>query len=112
MKLEQAISLVKKYLLDSETEINNFGSALPDYVNPNIKLQILNDKTEEHEFGWVFYYDSAKYIETEDFRDALAGNAPLIVDRNTGEIFVTGTAHETEYYINNYMKNRDPHNES
>lgn len=99
IKLEQAISLVERYLRKSETEMNNFGSALPGFVNPNTKLHILNDITEEHEFGWAFYYNSAKYIETEDFRDAIAGNAPLIVARNTGQIFETGTAYETEYYI-------------
>ena len=40
--LEQAISLVEAYLREAEAEINNFGSGLPGYVNPNIKLQILS----------------------------------------------------------------------
>jgi len=112
MKLEQAISVVEKYLRDSEAEINDFGSALPGYVNPNIKLQILKDEIEEHEFGWVFHYDSARHIETGDSRDGLVGNAPLIVDRHTGQILVTGAAQETEYYVNNYIRNGDPHDES
>ncbi len=112
MKLQQAIALVEKYLRDAEAEINQFGSALPGYVNPNIKLQILQDQIEEYEFGWVFHYDSAGHIESGDVRDGLVGNAPLIVDRHTGQILETGTARETEYYVNNYLRNGDPHDES
>ena len=112
MKLEQAIALVEEYLRDSEAEINDFGSALPGYVNPNIKLQIVKDAIEEHEFGWVFRYDSARHIETGDFRDGLVGNAPLIVDRHSGQILETGTAEEIDFYVNNYLRNGDPHDES
>jgi hypothetical protein len=112
MTHEQAIELVEDYLRESEAGINSFGSALPGYVNPNVKLEILSDRTEEHDFGWVFYYDSAEHIQTGDFREGLVGNAPLIVDRNSGQIVETGTAHEAEYYVNNYMRNGDPHDES
>jgi len=112
MKLEQAIALVEKYLRDSEAEINDFGSALPGYVNPNVKLQILEDQIEEHEFGWVFHYNTARPIETGDVLDGMVGNAPLIVDRHTDQLLVTGTARETGYYVNNYIRNGDPHDES
>ena len=112
MKLEQAIALVEKYLRDSEAQINAFGSALPGYINPNIKLQILKDDIEAHEFGWVFHYDPARHIETGDFQDGLVGNAPLIVDRHRGQIVETGTARETDYYVNNYIRNGDPNDES
>lgn len=109
---EQAISLVEAYLREAEAGINNYGSGLPGYVNPNVELQILSEQTEEHHFGWVFHYDSADHIQTGEFRGGLAGNAPLIVDRNSGQIVETGTAHETEYYVNNYIRNGDPHDES
>ena len=78
MKLEQAIALVENYLRNAEAQSNAFGSALPGYVNPHSKLQIVKDAIEEHEFGWVFHYDTARHIETGDFQDGLVGNAPLI----------------------------------
>jgi hypothetical protein len=112
MDINQATSMVKDYLSKSETEMNNHGSALPNYENPNIKLAILDDSTEEHEFGWVFFYNSVKFIESGNFRDALGGNAPLIIDRTLGELIETGTARETEYYVRNYIKNGDPNVES
>ena len=111
MEIAEAIEIVEKYLSVEAKEMNNFGSALPGHVNPNIKLQILHDYTEEYDFGWVFFYNSAKYIETGDYREALVGNAPLIFDKRSKEIIVTGTAHDVSFYIGNYIKTGDPHNE-
>ena len=112
MTLEQAIALVEKYLRDAEARINDFGSALPGHVDRNTRLQILKDQIEEHEFGWVLHYNTARQFETGDVLDGMVGNAPLIVDRHTGQLLETGTAHETEYYVNNYIRNRDPHDDS
>lgn len=111
MNLEEAINVVESNLAEQAQEMNSMGSALPGYVNPNVKLKIISESTEEYDFGWVFYYNSEKYLESGDFREALGGNAPLIVNKESGELIVTGTAHETAYYINNYIKTGDPHNE-
>ena len=111
MEIAEAVEIVEKYLQRQAIEMNNFGSGLPGHANPNVKLQILAERTEEYEFGWVFYYDSARFIETGDSREALVGNAPLIINRKIGELVVTGTAHDTEYYVDNYIKTGDPHNE-
>ena len=50
----------------------------------------------------MFFYQSSKYLETGDFRDQLAGNAPYIVNRTNGLLFETGTAHELDFYIEQY----------
>lgn len=60
----------------------------------------LEDSIIEREDYWVFFYDSAKFIETGNWSYALAGNAPLIVDKYEGQLYVTGTAHSIEYYMN------------
>jgi hypothetical protein len=36
-----------------------------------IKLALLDDQTLERDFGWVFFYNSQKYLESQDFRDML-----------------------------------------
>ena len=41
MEIDSAIKLVNHYLRESENEMNSFGSGLPDYVNPEIELQII-----------------------------------------------------------------------
>ena len=111
MEIVEAIEIVEKYLSRQALEMNNFGSTLPGYVNPNINLQILAESTEEYDFGWVFYYNSAKFIQIGDSREALLGNAPLIINKESAELVVTGTAHDISYYVNNYIKTGDPHNE-
>ena len=68
----------------------------------NSGVAVLEEETIEHEWGWVFFYQSKEYIKTRDFRDALAGNAPYIVNRNNGQIKATGTAHPIEHYIQEY----------
>ncbi|MGC4885584.1 YrhB domain-containing protein [Micromonospora sp. DT227] len=56
-------------------------------------------EVEERPGCWVFYYQSARYLQTGSFLDSVAGNAPIIVDRNTGQPHVTGTARSTAYYL-------------
>ena len=55
-------------------------------------LELLASATRTTDFGWVFFYNSKKYLETGEIRFALAGNAPLIVDALDGSLHVTGTA--------------------
>ena len=67
-------------------------------------LVVVDDGTIERLWGWVFFYNSARYLKTGNFLHALLGNAPFIVNRNTGEVRVTGTAYPTEYYISEYER--------
>jgi hypothetical protein len=61
----------------------------------------------EESFGWIFFYNSKQFIDTGDFSYAIAGNAPIIINRMTGELSVTGTAHSIEYYIEEYQRRID-----
>src|SRR6188768_3437442 len=83
-------------------EINR--SQKDDDAGTPIALAIVDEHTIERPWGWVFFYNSRRFVETRDFRHALAGNAPYIVNRHTGEIRLTGTAHKIEYYIAHYER--------
>lgn len=67
-----------------------------------ITLVIVDNEIIERDFGWVFFYNSKEFLETGNLSFALVGNAPLIVDKNSGKIIETGTAYPIEYYLNNY----------
>ena len=54
--------------------------------------------------GWVFFYNSKAYLETGDVRDMFAGNAPVIVSKDEGTLYETGTAYPIEHYIEKYEK--------
>ena len=68
------------------------------------KLVIIDNATINNDFGWVFFYNSNKYIETHNFSDMLVGTAPIIISRKDGSMHETGTAEPVEYYIENLKK--------
>jgi Immunity protein 35 len=81
----------------------------PDWLPEDDELVILEESTIEKPWGWVFFYTSRKWHETKDFRYALVGNAPTLVERNTGKLIGTGTALSMERYIENYERTGNPH---
>lgn len=80
----------------------------PDAQETGDSLVILHEQTLEKPWGWVFFYTSKQFQETGDFRFALAGNAPYIVERETGRVIETGTALPLDEYIANYERTGDP----
>jgi hypothetical protein len=69
-----------------------------------LELVLLDDFTLEQNFGWVFFYDSKRHNETASIRDAVAGNAPIVVTRVDGRVHVTGTALPLEHYLEKFNK--------
>jgi hypothetical protein len=93
MTKEAALQLVETYL-------RRLNAGRP------YELVVLDEYTRDEDFGWVFIYNTRRYAETRDRSWALGGNAPLIVDRVTGELHVTGTAHPLQHYIDDYRRKR------
>lgn len=92
MNLEEARAAVHAEL---ERKFVTWGRAPDAFV-------ILDESTRETSWGWVFFYDSRRFAETGDERDAFGGNAPLLVNRTSGEIRSAGTARPIEFYIEAY----------
>jgi hypothetical protein len=72
-------------------------------------LVVLDKATIEKPWGWVFFYTSRLWQETGDDRYLIGGNAPFIVERESGRMLVLGTALPLEHYIAFYEKYGDPH---
>jgi hypothetical protein len=70
---------------------------------------ILDRATIERSWGWVFFYQSRAYVESGDVSHALAGNAPLIVERDSGRVLVTGTGEPIESYLHKFEVTGDPY---
>ncbi|MDO1448244.1 YrhB domain-containing protein [Rhodocytophaga aerolata] len=66
------------------------------------ELIILDSETIEKENYWVFFYTSKLWFETNELRYAVAGNAPIIVNKKRGEMKLTGTAYPIEKYMAEY----------
>jgi Immunity protein 35 len=61
-------------------------------LKPGTELVILEDKTVEKDFGWVFFYTTKKYLESHNSRDLLPGNSPLVVERADGSTHFLSTS--------------------
>lgn len=70
----------------------------------DVPCVVVDDATIERPWGWVFFYQSERFLATQDVGDQLAGNAPFIVNRYTKEIRATGTAEPIEHYIAEYER--------
>ena len=55
-------------------------------------MVIQEKKTEERDFGWVFFYTTRKFLETGDKKYLVPGNAPLVVEREDGSTHFLGTS--------------------
>lgn len=65
----------------------------PWFTDPADGPALQWDATVELDFGWVFYWNSRRFLETGDVRHALVGNSPFVVDRRDGSVHPLGTGH-------------------
>ena len=80
-----------------------------EWLPADDEIVLVHSATIERPWGWVFFYTSRKWSETQDIQYALAGNAAIIVERNSAKLIETGTAHSAEHYIERYELTGDPH---
>ena len=92
MKYEAAKNLVYEFI----------NSRYED--NDDDEFVIVEGQIIETEFGWVFPYDSKKFLESGELIDAVLGNSPIIFDNRDETIHITGTSHGVEYYIDRHKK--------
>jgi hypothetical protein len=59
--------------------------------------------TMSRPYGWIFFYQSKDCLDNpNDPSRMLFGNAPIIIDRMTGELTVTGTGKPIKEYLADY----------
>ena len=69
---------------------------------PGDSFVILENSTIQRPFGWVFFFDSKRYLETDNVNDAIAGNGPIFVNQTDGTVKVGGSAKSVEAQIKEY----------
>lgn len=48
------------------------------------EVALIEKATQEFDVGWVFFYQSSRFLKTGDTQHALVGNAPLFVNQQDG----------------------------
>ena len=66
-------------------EAESIAQAEIDFPTPGRRV-LLREYTITKPYGWVFFYQSRKYVETRNPDERLVGNAPFLVDRFDGRI--------------------------
>ena len=69
---------------------------------PEDTVVIIDSATIEKDDYFVFFYNNEIFIKEGNISYALAGNAPIIINKHTGEKYITGTAESIEYYMEEY----------
>ncbi|MDB4946731.1 MAG: hypothetical protein JWP97_6265 [Labilithrix sp.] len=69
-------------------------------------LALVEEMTLEKPYGWVFFYNSRRYVETRDIFQSVAGNGPVVVLAATGEAVRLGSARRPEEEIAAFEKQR------
>ncbi|MBI3235583.1 MAG: hypothetical protein HYZ42_16350 [Bacteroidetes bacterium] len=69
---------------------------------PNDSLMIIDELTIEKPYAWIFTYTSKLWHETKDDKYIIAGNAPIIVDKQSGNQTTYSTAYNIENIIEKY----------
>ena len=82
-----------------------------EYINTYHKIRgdtlvILDEQTIEEEFGWIFFYQTKRGLETNMTRYKMVGNYPIIVDRLDGSIHYLDVENGIGMGIILYKKNR------
>jgi hypothetical protein len=100
---QDADRIVATWLDEHEIATFDFESPLPLHEDRHLQ-KLLVVRVDEHDFGWLYFYDSSRHVESGDVRDALVGNAPLIVDKGDGNLYITGTAQPIGHYLEEYRR--------
>lgn len=88
----EAQRLVEQYIVDRYEDCG----LMPEY-------------TQVFSFGWAFFFQSKKYIQTRAFTDQLIGQGPLLFNKETGEIVPTGSGRSAQQYAEAYEAHGDPY---
>lgn len=61
---------------------------LDEYVRGRFDFEVVIVDASIGDVGavWVFPYDGRAYVDLNDWREAMAGNVPIVVDKETGRV--------------------------
>ena len=77
-------------------------------VMSRLKSCELYEGAEEFDSCYAFYYQNRKYVETGDPEYMDVGHGPVLVTKDNGDLFYTGSAFDVNYYVRSLEGCGDP----
>ena len=96
-------------MIDRETAeqiVENYFTDYASKIGLDDEIVVLKEHTIEKEYGWVFFYDTRKHLETGNVSYALIGGGPIVVERKDGSLYFLGSAWGLEEAIRRYEERR------
>ncbi|QPJ63224.1 MAG: hypothetical protein G3M70_15620 [Candidatus Nitronauta litoralis] len=93
-------------MIDKESAYRVANEYLSERYESHMPVTILSEYTIEKNYGWLFFYNTKKYLETKIFRDGLAGNGPLLVEKSNGKVTALGSYTSPEEIIKDFERER------
>ena len=69
-------------------------------------LTLVEGMTLTKPYGWVFFYNSRRCLETRDILQSVAGNGPVVILAEAGEVVILGSARRPEDEIAAFEQHR------
>jgi hypothetical protein len=91
-------------MLEKSEALELVSKRLEQMAPPGEQLVVVDEKTIEKSFGWIFCYNSKKFLETGSIVHCIAGNGPVFVNKETGEIDFFGSIPPLEVILADYEK--------
>lgn len=60
---------------------------------------LCSEDTIERGFGWLFFYQSKAFIDSGELKYRLAGNGPIVVEKDSGNVTIHGSVPSVEEII-------------
>jgi hypothetical protein len=91
-------------VFDKKAALHRVSKLLAEKAPPGEPWAIADSHTMEIASAWIFFYNTRRYLETGDIIYRLAGNGPVFVNKETGEVQFYGSRPPLEVIIRNYEK--------
>jgi Immunity protein 35 len=89
-------------MLDLQSAKDKVSKELAGLCPAGDRWLVLDDKIIERPFGWIFFYNSEKFLTTRNVIHRLAGNGPVFVNRETGAVAFFGSTPPLEVILAEY----------
>lgn len=70
----------------ARAQVTKLGQGVPGGV------ALMPESTIAKAYGWVFFFNSKRFLETRDPFSSLLGNSPFLVEAEGGRITLLGTS--------------------
>jgi len=91
-------------MLDKQSALERVSKRLEEKAPTDDRWVVRDDKTIEKPFGWIFFYNSEKFLATGNVLHRLAGNGPVFVNKYTESIDFFGSTPPFEAILAEYER--------